>query len=231
MNFSFFYYVLFSYSDELRIGELGAGGMMVFAGHATVGQRVAAVRGDVDLQQRLVEMQQVHGVITGLEGFVFLFGETVFAQQDDAVVVVAQAELTFGGAHAVGDVTVGLARFDPEITGQHGTRQGDDDLLAGGHVRRAADDAARHLIAVLVDLVVFVADIDMAPIDDLAVLLRFRRGIHHVADHDRTGDLAGVDLLLFQTDLHQILGELFVREILGDLDMASEPIHINHRHG
>ena len=39
-----------------RIGVGGTGGVMVLAGNATVRQRVATVRGDVDLEQRLVEM-------------------------------------------------------------------------------------------------------------------------------------------------------------------------------
>ncbi len=145
--------------------------------------------------------------------------------------VVAQAQLAFGGAHAVGDVAVGLARLDLEVARQDGARQGHDDLLAGGHVRRAADDAARHLVAVLVGLVVLVADVDVAPVDDLAVLLRFRGGVDHVADDDRTGDLGGVDLLLFEADLHQILGKLFVGKAFRNLDVVLEPININHWHG
>ena len=39
-----------------RIGVGGTGGVMVLAGNATVRQRVATVRGDVDLEQRLVAM-------------------------------------------------------------------------------------------------------------------------------------------------------------------------------
>ena len=214
-----------------RIDVGGAGGMVVFAGHAAVRERIAAIRRDVDLQQRLVQMQQVHRVVAGLQGLVFGGGEAVLAQQDDAVMAVAQAQLAFGGAHAVGDVAVGLARFDAEVTGQHGTRQRDDDLLPGLHVRGAAHDAAGHLVAVLVDLVVFLADVHMAPVDGLAVLLRLGRGVHHVADHDRAGDLGGVDLLLLQADLDQVPGQLLVRQILGDLDMVLEPININHRHG
>ena len=45
--------------------------------------------------------------------------------------VITQTKLALGGAHAVGDVAVGLARFDLEVAGQHGTGQGDDDLFAG----------------------------------------------------------------------------------------------------
>ena len=62
-----------------RISVDGASGMVVFAGHATVGERVAAIRSDVDFQQRLVQVQQMHGVIARLELFVFLRGEAVLA--------------------------------------------------------------------------------------------------------------------------------------------------------
>ena len=214
-----------------RIDELRAGGMMVFAGHATVRERIAAIRGDVDFQDRLVEVQQVHRVVAGLERLVFLRREAVVAQQDDAFVAVAQAELALRGAHAVGNVAVGLARFDPEIAGQHCARQGHDDLLAGGHVRGAADDAARHLLAVLVDRVVRGADVDMTPVDGLAVLLRFRRRVDDISDDDRTGDLGGVDLLLLKTDPDQVLGQLLVGEVRRNLDVLLEPINVNHRHG
>ena len=214
-----------------RIGVGGTGGVVVFAGHATAGQRVATVRGDVDLKQRLVEVQQVHGVLTRLQSLVFSLGEAVLTQQDDAIVVVAQTQLTFGGTHAVGDVAVGLARFDLEVAGQHGTGQGDDDLFAGLHVGRAADDAARHLVAVFVSLVPFVAAVHVAPVDGLAVLLRFGGGVDHVADHNRAGHLRGVNLLFLKTHLDKVLGELFVGQASGNLDMVLEPIDIDHRHG
>ena len=51
-------------------------------------------------------------------------------EHDDAVVVVAEAELALGADHAVGDVAVGLARGDVEAPGQHGAGQDDDDEVA-----------------------------------------------------------------------------------------------------
>ena len=173
----------------------------------------------------------MHGVLTRLQSLIFSLGEAVLTQQNDAIVVVAQTQLTFGGTHAVGDVAVGLARFDLEVAGQHGTGQGDDDLFAGLHVGRAADDAARHLVAVFVGLVPFVAAVHVAPVDGLAVLLRFGGGVDHVADHNRAGHLRGVNLLFLKTHLDKVLGELFVGQAFGNLDMVLEPIDIDHRHG
>ena len=176
-------------------------------------------------------MQQVHGVVARLELLILFRGEAVLAKQDDAVMAITQSKLTFGSAHAVGDMAVGLARLNLEIARQHSARKRYDDLFAGSHVRRAADDAARHLVAVLIGFVVFVADVNVAPVDDLAVLLRFRSGVDHVADDDRTDQLGGVDLFLFETDLHQIFGKLFVRKAFRNLDMVLEPINVNHWHG
>ena len=145
--------------------------------------------------------------------------------------VVAKTQFTLGCAHAVGDMAVGLARLNLEVAGQHGARQGDDDLLAGLHIGCAADDATRHLVAVLVGLVPFVATVHVAPVDDLAVLLRFGSGVHHVADHDRAGHLGGVNLLFFKAHLDEVLGKLFIGQAFGDLDVVLEPIDVDHRHG
>ena len=214
-----------------RIDIGRSGGVVIFTGHAAVGERIAAIRGDVDLQQRLVQVQQVHGVVARLERLVLLRGEAVLAKQDDTVMIVAETQFSLGGAHAVGDVAVSLARFDLEIARQHCARQGHDDLLARGHVRRTADDATRYFVAVLVGLVIFVADVDVAPVDDLAVLLWFRGGVNHVADHDGSDELGCVNLLLFETDLHQILGKLFIGKAFRNLDVVLEPINIYHWHG
>ena len=99
--------------------------------------------------------------------------------------------------------------------------------------RGAANDAvitAQHLLAVLVDRVVRGADVDMTPVDGLAVLLRFRRRVDDISDDDRTGDLGGVDLLL-KTDPDQVLGQLLVGEVRRNLDVLLGQSSVNHRHG
>ena len=120
-----------------RIDELRAGGMMVFAGHAAVRERIAAIRGDVDFQDRLVEVQQVHRVVAGLERLVFLGREAVVAQQDDAFVAVAQAELALRGAQPSNVWQVLHARFDLEIAEQRTAPELSlTVVLAGNHVQR-----------------------------------------------------------------------------------------------
>ena len=55
--------------------------------------------------------------------------------------------------------------------------------------------------------------------------------VDDIADDDRAGDLGGVDLFLFEADLHQVLGQLLVRKAFRNLDVVLEPINVNHRHG
>ena len=64
-------------------------------------------------------------------------------QHQDAVVVVAGAELAGRADHAVADVSVGLAGGDREAARQRGAGQRDDHEVADGEVERTADDAAR----------------------------------------------------------------------------------------
>ena len=75
----------------------------------------------------------------------------------------------------------------------------------------------------LVDVVVFLPDIHMAPVDDLAVLLRFRGGVHHIADDDGTRHVAGVDLLLLKADPHQVTGEFLIGLVLRHGHMLTQP--------
>ena len=109
--------------------------MRGLAGDAADGQRVAAVGGDVDLDHVVAQAEQVDRVRADLGVAVRAPGE-----HQDAVVVVADAELAGGADHAVGDVAVGLARGDREAAGQHRAGQRDDDLVADGEVVRTADD-------------------------------------------------------------------------------------------
>ena len=115
-------------------------------------------------------------VLAGLAG--------VGRQHDDAVVVLAEAELAGRADHPGGEVAVGLAGADLEAAGEHAAGQHRDDEVARREVVGPADDALRLAGAV------GVTDVDGAPVDGLAVLLRLRLHREHPADHQRTGDLA-----------------------------------------
>ena len=128
------------------------------AGDAADGQRVRAVGVDLELDGLLVESEQGAYVLAGLAG--------VGGEHDDPVVVLADAELARGTDHPGRDVAVGLARGDLEPAGQDSPGQHDDDQVARREVVGPADDALRLTGAV------GVGDVDGAPVDGLAVLLR-----------------------------------------------------------
>ena len=81
------------------------------------------------------------------------------------------------------DVAVGLAGGDLEAAGQHAAGEHDDHEVARREVVRPADDALGLAGAV------GVADVDGAPVDGLAVLLRLGLHRQHAADHQRAGDV------------------------------------------
>ena len=88
---------------------------------------------------------------------------------------------SLGGAdHPVGDVAVGLARGDLEAAGQHARRAATTTTRSpAAKLCGAADDALRLAGAV------GVADVDLAPADGLAVLLRLGSERQHPADDER----------------------------------------------
>ena len=181
------------------------------AGDAPERERVGPVGVDLELDDLVAQRQHVERVVAGLP--------RVGGQHDDAGVVLAEAELLGRADHARGDVAVGLARADREAAGQHGTREHDDHEVAGREVVRAADDALRLTRAVRV------ADVDGAPVDGLAVLLRL--GLHgeHAADHQRALDVVAgpVDRLELEPERGQPRRERLGGEVLGQVDVLPDP--------
>ena len=51
-----------------------------------------------------------------------------------------------------------------------------------------------------------------------------------MTDHDRPDDLAMMDGFLFQTDLDQVRGQLFVSLVFGHCHVLTQPAHINQWH-
>ncbi len=204
------------------VGELGARGVRVLARHAAVAERVPTVGGHVDLQDLLPEAEERDRVLAGGE---VLGGEPVAGQHQDAVVVVADPELADRADHAVGHVPVGLASSDGERTGQDRAGQRDRDEVADAEVVRAADDAARALLVVVLG-----AHVDPAPVDGLAVLLRLGGHLEHAAHDEGAGDGGRMDRLLLQTHLHEVGRELLGGQVGGQVDVVGEPVLHDERH-
>ena len=189
-----------------RVAERRAGRVRVLPRHTAKGQRVAAVGGDVDLHGDVVEAEQTDRV--GARRRV----DADLDQTQDAVALLAEAEFFGRGDHAVRDVTVGLARGDREGAGQDGSRKGDHDLVAGEEVARSAHDPAHA-----------VADVDLAPADGLAVLLRLLDELQHLADDDRAGELEPVNVLLFEADRDERREDVVGRGLGRDVDILTQP--------
>src|SRR5699024_11129983 len=120
--------------------------------------------------------------------------------------------------HAVGDVTVGLAGGDRKVPGKDRPGQGDDDAVPDAEVVGAAHDAA------VTRLVVVVPDVDVAPVDRLAVLLFLGRHGEHFADDEGAGDVGGgVDRFLLQAHPYEVIGEGLRGGVGGHVDVVAEP--------
>ena len=196
--------------DQSGIGEGRARGVRVLACDASHAEGVAAVGRDSDLYRDLVEAEQGLRVIAGSR----VVAHRV--ESHDAVVVAAEADLARGGHHAVGDVSVGLARRDLEPPGQHGAGQCRGNKVADLEVLGAADDAARLCLA----------DVDLHPANRLAVLLRLLFEAEHSADRQRSTNVAAVNRLVFQADVHEGFEHVLGSRVL-QLDVFCEPIKRN----
>jgi hypothetical protein len=183
----------------------------VFAGNAPDGERVAAVRGDVDFRGLVVEPQEFHRV-----------GADLRIQPDprehqDAVVVLADAEFADGGDHARREVAIGFACGNPEVTGQHGAGKGHHHFVALNEVVGSADDALHaggvDALAGEALLLALGDDPDLAPVDGLAVGLGFLDDAQHLAHHDGALQAVrrAVDRFFLKADLYQLGHNVFGR--------------------
>ena len=123
------------------VDEVGVERARELAGEAAHREAVAAVRGDGQLDHRVVQAQQHRRVLAGRR--------RARREHEDPGVVGADAELARRGDHAVRHVPVGLAGRDRETAGQHGAGQRDHHEVADREVAGAADDAARPVVAVV----------------------------------------------------------------------------------
>ncbi len=195
--------------EQCRVGQrqpVRGGGL---AGDAAHGQAVAAVRGDGDVEHVVDQLEQLDRVGAGL---------VLRRQHDDAVVVVAHAQLAGGADHAGRGVAVGLAGGDRERAGQHGAREDHHDLVADGEVGRAADDLLRVAGAV------GRTDVDPAVPDRLLEAGQLLDG-EHLADHQRALEVAAdlLDGLDLQAGPDQALGHVAAGLAGRQVDVLAQP--------
>ena len=210
-----------SHVEVRGVAEGHAGRQGVLPGDPPQGEAVAAVRGDVDLDDLVAEAEQLDRVVTGGQDSRGLLAQEL-GQHDDAVVVLAEAELESGADHAVGDVAVGLAGRDLEPPGQDPTGQDADDEVTGDEVVRSADDL---LGLALGDLLAVLAHVHGAPVDGLAVLLRLRLHGQDATDDEGAAEVATTSPLLLEPDPHQGSGDVGTGGVGRHVGQLTKPGH------
>ena len=193
------------------------------AGDTAQGESVTAVRGHVHLGSLVVQAQQFHRV--GADLGVQAQGR----EHQNAAVIITNTQLAGRGNHAGRLVAVGLAGGNRETTGQHGTGQSHDDLVAGLEVVGTADNAlnAGGLDALAGQglLPALRNHTHLAPVHGLAV--RVGLGFHreNLAYHNRARHLVdgAVNVFFFQTNLHQGCHQIFSRSILSYRHELAQP--------
>ena len=178
---------------RVAVGQVEGAGELTC--EASGGQGVAAVRGHVDLEDRVVQAEELAGVGTDDDPGVLGLGT---AQRDDAGGLhLRQSQFCGGADHALGGFAVGLACADGETAGQHRTWQRDDDDVALAEVPGTADDVLRFAGAV------GVADVDVAVADRLLEALQLL-DVLDPAEHQRPGGLLDVFVALgLESDAHE----------------------------
>ena len=140
--------------------------------------------------------------------------------------VIPESEFARRGDHAVGDMPVGLSRRDGEAARQHGTGQGDHDLVTGEEIAGPAHDAA-HIRSPVGRLLALGRHTHLAPADGLAVRLRLLDELEHLADDDGPLEIEIVRPFLLEAHLHESGMDVVDRRIRGDVDVLAEPTDRN----
>ena len=121
----------------------------------------------------------------------------IIAQDDDAVGLRAQTELSAGAQHAIGDVIIGLASRNFKATWQFRARKRHNDIVIQTEITSTANDALQ--LAGPISL----ANIHLAVADGLFELSKFL-DLYHLADDQRTGALRNSSITFgFKTDAHE----------------------------
>ena len=172
-----------------------------FAGHAAVGEKVRAVRGDFDLEERVGGDELVERAADG----------GVCGEDHEALVVVAEAEFAAAAHHAAAEDAAEFAFFDGEVAGEDCAGEGDGDAVARGEVFRAADDLAGFRGTV----------VDLAEAEFIGVGV-WDEACDSADDDEVRADAAGLDAFDFDACEREEIGE-GVWRVAGEVEMGREP--------
>ncbi len=172
------------------------------AGDAAHRKRIAPVRGDADVDDRIVQP---------CPGGVALADRRILRQFDDAIVLVAERQFAETDEHAFGFHAAYVAHLQNHAAGGNdGARRGEDGVQPGARIRRTADDGALGAVA----------DIDAAGAQPVGV-----RVLHRLDDacrHEGGQRLCLVlDRFHFETDGGQRRGDVIERH--GRVEVVMQP--------
>ncbi|CRH67280.1 Uncharacterised protein [Chlamydia trachomatis] len=143
---------------------------------------------------------------------------------------ISQTKLALGRAHSIRNVAVSFARLNLKIARQNSARKSYNNLFSSSHIWSATNNSTRNLIAIFIYLVVFISNINMAPINNLAILLWLWSSINNVTYNNRTCNLRIVNLFFFQANSHQIFSKLTISQTFWHFNMIFKPVNIYHWH-
>lgn len=167
-----------------------------------MGEQVGAVRGDLEVEQHV-------GLYQFTEGCADVGG--IGVEDEQASMVVAEAELAAAAHHAEGGDAAQFAFFDLEAAGEFGSREGDGDFVAHFEVLGTADNLTQRALA----------DIDLADREFFRVWML--DGLGDLADDDEVGvDAFLLNAFHFDASEGEQIGELGEGQV-GEVDVGGEP--------
>ena len=180
-------------------GEAGEGGE--FSGEAEVGEEIGAIRGDFEIEEDIGLDELAEGFADGGGG----------VEDEEAAVVIGEAEFTAAAHHAEGGDATEFAFFDLKAAGEFGAGEGDGDFVADLEVLGAADDLA----------VGALADVDLADGEFFGVGVL--DGVFDLTDDDEVGvDAFLLDAFDFDAGEGEEVGELGDC-VVAEVDVGGEP--------
>ena len=161
-----------------------------FARHADHRQAIGTVRCDLEVEHRVGHLHVLRERHTN---------GRVFGQDHDAIMTVADAELTLGAVHATAGHTAQLRLLDREVARQRRAHHGCNDMVASIEVLRAADDLQRLRVSIGINIAGTHVDLG----DPQMIGVGMRRLLEHLGSDDileRIADLVDA----FNTRARQI---------------------------
>ena len=166
--------------DELKLSDVQIGWINTVLSWTLAGMAlIAGPVGDRFSRKWIITCSlMAWSLMTFMMGFV---GDwRVFGQNHDAIMVIADAELTLGAVHAAAGHTAQLRLLDRKVARQRRAHHGRDDMVASIEVLRAADDLQRLRVSIGINIAGTHVDLG----DPQMIGVGMRRLLEHLGGDD-----------------------------------------------